>query len=136
MPTFIVKANREDDFYVLWSTVVDSPTGWGTKAEVKALLAFRGVDASEERFNRADVTGTSMNDPLIGIKDQWFGWEDKEFLLMEWDIPNRKKGGVYLLPRENLKAFCELGEREDPTHLLRFQPGPPATPTEPGKESA
>lgn len=120
MPSFIVKPKADEDFYVVWSTVVDAPTAWGDRSELERDLG--SVESSPERFDRADATGTSMNDPEIRNGRQWFGWHDKEFMLMEWDIPNRQKG-VYQVPRENVRALCEAYDTDiDITPLLTFEP--------------
>lgn len=122
MPSFIVKPVSTEDFYVVWSTVVDAPTGYGSRRELTALLA--GIEGSPDRFDRADEFGTSMNDPAIASDRQWFGWHDKAFVLHEWPIPDaRYAEGIYEVPRENVRALCERYEDGgDPTELLTFTP--------------
>lgn len=57
MPTVILKASDNlDDFYVLWSTVVDAPIAWGDREFLKKSIP-QGMD--DDRFDRADRTGTS-----------------------------------------------------------------------------
>lgn len=121
MPSFIVKPVASDDFYVVWSTVVDAPTGCGSRKELARQLG--PTVGSSERFERADEFGTSMQDPQIPRNRQWFGWHDKAFMLREWPIPNARHGeGIYDVPRENVRALCELPDDADPTSLLIFTP--------------
>ena len=113
MPTFIVKPKRDEDFYVLWSTVVDAPTGYGMRAE---LIGPFGGPA--ERFDRADEYGTSMQDPDLPRDRQWFGWHDESFLLMNCG-PDAPANGVWRVPRANVRDLCErLGRDADVTDLL------------------
>lgn len=122
MPSFIVKPVADEDFYVTWSTIVDAPTGYGSRAELAESLGPQ--EGAPERFERADEFGTSMMDPALAGDRQWFGWHDKAFMLREWPIPNaRHDKGIYEVPRENLRALCERYESEaDPTELLIFSP--------------
>jgi hypothetical protein len=84
MPSYIVKADPNEDFYVEWSTVVDAPIRWGTAAE---------VTARRDRIARADATGTSSF-------DGFYNWEQASFL-----VANLGDGDFYRLPRRNLRAF-------------------------------
>ena len=115
MPSFIVKPVAGEDFYVVWSTVVDAPTAFGSRQELEPLL--RGDEGAPERFDRADQYGTSMRGR------QRFGWHDQEFMLREWPIPNaRYDEGIYQVPRKNVRALCERYPDDDPTDLLVFTP--------------
>lgn len=117
MPTFIVKPKRDEDFYVAWSTVVDAPGSFGTRAEIKR---DQFAHATDDRLDRADEFGTSMCDPALPRDRQWFGWHDDAFLIREV-IPYRE-GGCWLAPRENLRAICEgIAAGADVTGLLRFE---------------
>lgn len=91
MPQYIVKPNRGDeDFYVYWDTVTDSPWGWGTRAELEEDFHLR--DMTPERFTRADTTGTSS-------RDGFFGWDYDEFTVMNMgDEP-------FVVERRNLVAW-------------------------------
>ena len=112
MPTFIVKADPDDDFYVHWSTVVDAPTKWGPR------------DSSEpaERWERADQNGTSAAWPELPDDEQPFGWNDDEFMVMEIE-PYAPGGHYWTLPRKNLRAFCERIEQGvDPSDLMIANP--------------
>jgi len=121
MPSYIVKPLADEDFYVVWSTVLDAPTTFGSRAELAAGLGHQ--EDTSERLDRADEYGTSMNDPEIPRDRQWFGWHDKAFMLREWPIPNaRHDEGIYEIPRENVRALCEQDDGADPTPLLTFTP--------------
>lgn len=85
MSRIIVKPNNNnEDFYVEWSLITDSPIYWG-RAEVLGLSA--------DRKKRADETGTSS---FHGDGN----WEDAIFIVSNYG--NRQ----WILPRENLQAFC------------------------------
>lgn len=91
MPSYIVKPDRDEDFYVMWSEVVDAPTGWGTRAEFKANPWFTPDDVADARFDRADQAGSSAswgdpNDPI-------YGWQDDAFVYLQRGV----------LPRGNLR---------------------------------
>jgi hypothetical protein len=122
MPTFIVKPDRDEDFYVAWSTVVDSPTAFGSRANITRI---GHAHATPERLARADEYGTSMCDPDLPRDRQWFGWRDDEFIVMEVEIADRRQGGAYFVPRANVRALCvRMGEDElaDVSDLLVFHP--------------
>lgn len=122
MPSFIVKPRAGEDFYVVWSTVVDAPTMFGTRDELISDYPSRSEFASE-RFDRADEYGTSMCDPDLPRDRQWFGWHDEAFRLENWPIPNARHGeGIYEVRRENVRALCERYPDGDPTDLLIFTP--------------
>lgn len=109
MPAFIVKAYRDEDFYVRWSTIVDSPTNWGPRGS---------FNEPDERFARADINGTSAAWPDLPEWDQPFGWNDHEFIVME-GAPDPPEDHYWTLPRENLKPFCvRLDRGEDPSDLM------------------
>lgn len=102
MPRYIVKTNKDEDFYVVWSEIVDSPLYWGTRDQLVAQYDL----ADPERFERADKAGTSSFNPAFG------GWDDSGFIYEQ----------IGWLPRHNLKALClwleDHGEDINPDHLL------------------
>lgn len=53
------------------------------------------------------MIGTSARIPGTPDSEQWFGWNDETFILMEAGPAQRDEGGCWLLPRANLRAFCE-----------------------------
>lgn len=96
MPRFIIKPERDVDFYVDWSTIVDAPCEWGPAAAFTEPIPA-------DRLARADETGTSCRDP------RFFGWDDKTLI-----VANMGDGDFYQIPRENLRAWLEaLGETPD-----------------------
>lgn len=96
MPSYIVKPERDKDFYVLWSTVTDSPHAWGTRQELSedgdGFLGHRTYAA--ERFERADEFGTS------DLSIRQFGWEDAILVVM-----NMPKNGI--LKRSDLRKYLD-----------------------------
>ncbi len=113
MPSFIVKPLREENYYVIWSTVVDAPTYWGTREE---LQATPWLEATNERFDRADARGTSMIDGSL------YGWDEEWFILSEcfFELPDLDKGH-YRIYRDKIRAYCEREDvGEDPLDLLVF----------------
>jgi hypothetical protein len=110
MPSYIVKPDRDVDFYVMWSDVVEAPTTWGARKDFKAAQWMRPEEIAPERFERADAMGTSAmwGDPA----DPYLGWNDA-------------LGPIYMqrgfLPRANLRALCErlkADENDRVTDLL------------------
>lgn len=106
MPRIVLKATPERDLYCEWSTIVDSVTFIGTRAEIVEYLGegeFRGSgDRPEVRVSRADHFGTSAmyGDPHDGA------WEDSGFVY-------EQRGW---LPRARLVDLLDryLADPEDP----------------------
>jgi hypothetical protein len=142
MPSFIVKASPDEDWYCRWSTIVDAPTYWGSREELTSA-AWQPEEVAAERFERADANGTSACIPGVPADEQWFGWNDGDFILMEAgpDYPEGEDG-CWLLPRANLRAFCEgLDAERDTTPLCRWkrhedEATPPHAPTHDTEESS
>lgn len=118
MPGYIVKASRDQDWYCMWSTITDCPTFWGSRADLEKQ-SWRREDVTPERFNRADENGTSAAWPDWPAERQPFGWGDEEFILMETSpslpdpLPEGAHSGCWLLPRANLRAYCEELDKPD-----------------------
>lgn len=120
MPSYIIKAKPDEDWYCLWSTIVDAPCQWGTRGEMERM-SYDRREVAPERFDRADKNGTSAAWPNWPDERQPFGWTDESFIIME-SGPEYREGGSWLLPRENLIAFCEaLGEDRDTTSLCVWE---------------
>ena len=96
MPHYIVKPKADENFYVDWSTITDCPAAWGTRDFLQNYYVGRGEEAhaDQERFDRADKTGSSSR-----IGD--YGYDDTEF----W-IANVAEED-FIVDRYNLRAFCE-----------------------------
>jgi len=95
MSSFIIKAERDIDFYVWWSDNIEEPLGWGTRAEILGMLFeddHRAPLAQRlQRLARADEYGTSSR-----IGD--CRWDDETIIF-------RQQG---LLPRADLRALCQM----------------------------
>lgn len=113
MPSYVVKVNRTEDFYVVWSTVTDSPHVWGTESEIiEYLLKESRYKLSAElltevasRFYRAKVNGTSA----LHLD---YDWNDS-FMYEQ----------LGMLPRAKLKDFLDSfdGKSFDTTMLEPFE---------------
>ncbi|SLG33548.1 Uncharacterised protein [Mycobacteroides abscessus subsp. abscessus] len=62
----IIKPTRDEDFYVVYSSVVDAPIRCGSRAELESTYEHAAAD----RFARADETGTSS-------KLGWYGFDNR-----------------------------------------------------------
>lgn len=108
MPTYIIKPRRDEDFYIRYSTIVDSPTAWGTKSELTATLRYD--EAKAERFDRADLNGTSaLADWPEGSGKYQYGWHEDTFIIREgFGDRDAPAGAIWLeVSRAQLREFCE-----------------------------
>ena len=110
MPTFIIKPTPDSEVYVEWSTIVDAPISMGTRQGYLGTKRHDGSYYTNELFDQADVTGTSL---------KWFGGGPNE--MGGWDDPSL----IYLhkgsLPRERVleaTARLILDEKEIPDEWL------------------
>lgn len=96
----IVKASREEDLYVHWSTIAEGPLWVGTRAQA----AKYGYD--EDRLARAEATGTSA-------QHEWAegGWDDDPCFIAE-------QAG--LVPRALVGAYAQavLGGRKQEARAM------------------
>jgi hypothetical protein len=99
MPSYIIKPKRNEDFYLRYSTIVDSPCESGTRED---LIAF-GIDPA--RLDRADEFGTSAQygSPPVG------GWEEETIHVREGVMDPTEPDDVWwgTVARADLRAFCE-----------------------------
>lgn len=109
MGDLLLKASRDEDLYLIWSTNTDSPIWIGDRAELHEHLwreysrqhpecipkPGTGPDA---RLARTDENGSSMVDPA-----GWGGWDDKSLLVREV-CPD--DGQWWEIPRDNLAAYA------------------------------
>lgn len=94
MPSYLVKVDRERDAYIVWSTVVESPVELGTRAELQA----ENSKLTDERFNRADASGTSARFfDWLPDDQQELGWADADGVICEQRgfLPRTRLGDVY-----------------------------------------
>lgn len=62
----LIKPNRDEDFYILWSLTVDAPISWGSRADLEALPPkYFPRNNRVARFNRADEYSASLRGPEI-----------------------------------------------------------------------
>lgn len=106
MGNIIIKPERDQDFYVGWSTIVEAPTWFGSRAEAVGYVTedhrTHGgpSDPPEERLARADRLGSSIK-PEAGYG---FGyWDDEDFIY-------EQRG---TLPRKHLIEACRLLAADD-----------------------
>lgn len=106
MGTTFIKPKANEDFYVLYSSVVDSPVGSGSRAEFEADEYWQtsGV-LGAERFERADAYGTSAR----WGSPRAYDWTDPDLMVREGvSDPTRPESSSYgLVKREDLRKFCE-----------------------------
>lgn len=96
----IIKPKRDEDFYAVYSSVVDSFICWGTRAELEAEYET----ATSERFERADAHGSSARyaSPVP------HGWHESEVLVVNGVEKPDEVYGV-LVPRDRIAEFCATG---------------------------
>ncbi|MBF6515556.1 hypothetical protein IU421_14885 [Nocardia cyriacigeorgica] len=94
----IIKPTTDEDFYVVYSSVVDAPIQWGTRAELESTYEH----AAAERFARADEHGSSS---LHG----WDGWDVQIITVREGFRPESRPANVWCanVARADLRRFCE-----------------------------
>lgn len=86
MGRYVIKAARDQDLYMEWSTIVEAPTAIGTRSEILTHLQSspRAADHPEVRVTRADLTGTSaLRDPESSYSGPLDGAWDDEGLIVE-----------------------------------------------------
>lgn len=117
MPSFIVKPKRDEDFYVVYSTVVDAPTGWGARADFESAHMLHPQDFAYERFLRADEHGSScLEFDRDGYRLGWYWWDEAEFTIMNGP------GAPGTLPRDQLRAYCEVQELDEAAAAAMVKP--------------
>lgn len=109
MGRLIIKPARDADESVEWSTIVEAPTTWGTRAQMLEYLTSQPNHTAEkaaQRLDRADETGSSAAGPTPYSSAPYTeGWWDDTELIFE------QRG---LLKRSDLWKACGLlGEKRD-----------------------
>lgn len=97
MGQFILKTERDEDRYVVWSTVVDGPvTGPFVRADaIEVQVELGAWDDFAAALDRADETGTSTRVPGYG---QW----DDTGLICRWDYSGDEEVPAFWIPRDRL----------------------------------
>ena len=111
MPSYIVKADPDQDYYVMWSEVAEAPTFAGTRAEMEACDYFAPAEVSAERFARADEFGTSCQATAGGKIYRFYEWSDPGMIYQQQGT----------LPRARLREVCDrldANEHADVSDLL------------------
>lgn len=90
----ILKPDLAEDFYIVWINDAGGPGAWGNREVLIERMSrpssgFGHVDCDDDRFDRADATGTSTVDdgPFLG----------------------RVVDGRAWIPRERMTAWCRSG---------------------------
>ena len=126
----IVKADRDRDLYMEWSSTVESPTAIGTRAEMLDYLThhqgFLGgpADSPEERLARADENGSSTTpDPLApGYTGPLDGnWDDSGFIVEQCGWLPRARLAEFLdaMQVDKQQAFALLDPFDDDSEASR-----------------
>lgn len=59
----ILQPDANEDFYVLWSSVVDAPVAFGSREEISEILiadaVLKATEETQARFERTAAHGTS-----------------------------------------------------------------------------
>lgn len=94
----IIKPVRDEDFYVVYSSVVDAPIRFGTRAELEATYEH----AAPDRFARADEHGTSS-------PHGWDGYDEQTITVREGFRPGARPANAWCatVARADLRQFCE-----------------------------
>lgn len=101
MGSCVLKANRTDDLYCIWSSIVDAPTVVGTREEIKGELVADfapGRPRYEEELERAEQAMARADEHGSSARAIRFGWWDDEDLLVRAPTDG-------MLRREDLAAF-------------------------------
>jgi hypothetical protein len=108
----IIKPDRDRDFYVAWSHIVEAPTWCGTYAE--AFMA----DCDPDRLDRADLNGSSMHlhDPMSSARPPGCWWDDDGLIAEQLGFLPRAKLAAYVTAYAGDRlgaAFAMLERFED-----------------------
>jgi len=93
--SYLMKPQSDVDLYVWWSTIIDGPVMWGTKADFlkkykKRKWMFRFGEDFKQKIARADETGCSSTWTPAGEERNWGGygtiaWENIPAALKIWE---------------------------------------------------
>jgi hypothetical protein len=112
MGEYVIKAARDEDLYLIWSTSADGASYVGTRDEIRELLwdRYKGEHphsdprdgySPDDAMRRADDTGTSA-------RDGDYGWNQTSFV-----VGVGAPGNGYDLPRTNLVAYARALQADD-----------------------
>jgi hypothetical protein len=102
----IVKAARDRDLYMVWSSVVDAPVAVGSRNQMVEYARQEWRDTPEQAeaaLQRADTNGSSDRAMRFG----W--WDDETLPVMEGSPPD----GWYHVRRDRLVDYAEALLHDD-----------------------
>jgi hypothetical protein len=112
----LIKPVPDRDEYVYWSTIVEAPIGYGSRAEMLEDLAGEApADAPEIRIARADVYGSSA-------LDGFFRWDDDSLIYEQRGLLARAdlyRAAVLLGEEREAEVWDLLTPFEDETEVRR-----------------
>jgi hypothetical protein len=91
MGSTVIKPSRDEDWYVVWSSVAELPLAFGDRAYIRAFLHDYDDRELEARLQRADDQGTSAT------------WADGLRFTDEFCLIFEQRG---VLRRQHVKALC------------------------------
>lgn len=120
MADIIIKADKDVDLYLLWSSNIDSAVFVGSREQLTEYLLIKAKLDAEEKIRKdltyADDAGTSSR--IFGTG----GWNDK-YLHVSEDAPRDRVDGKYYIPRVKMLEYAQhlyLGDDEAAQKLLVF----------------
>ena len=105
--SYVIKVDRDQDFYVVWSDMVEAPLMWGNRLQTldylrgAALRPHGDPTNPEERVARADAHGSSALWPSPHAPI--YGWDDSTLVYQQQGI----------LRWCNLRELCDRYTPED-----------------------
>lgn len=115
MGTTFIKPKANEDFYVMYSSIVDSPIAFGSRADFEKDEYWDDFvgEVSDERFERADAYGTSAK-----WGEPAYGWHEADIMVCEGIAdPTRPESSAYgFVKRKDLRKFCESLEDDGMFH--------------------
>lgn len=132
MPSYVLKPSRSEDFYVLWSDIVEAPLYMGDAADMRRILN-RDRRCPEpccyqtlvlDRMRRADETGSSAM-PELGFGN----WSDPSLICEQQGLLPRELLADYVrayIDEGSEAAFAFLQPFDDDEIRDEAPPVPPA----------
>lgn len=104
----LMKPDPDEDCYVVYSTIVDGFTDYGTRADMLALAGTHGhpssVSEQETRLDHCDLHGTSALPGAYG--ERALSWDEDPVLIRDGAAELR------CLPRAHIRAYVHLPPAE------------------------
>lgn len=122
MGHFITKTGPDDDFYILWSTVVDAPIA--VFESTKDLQEYLENDARHWSRTPMQLLLALEADGSTAAAWKAGTWEDPELVVME-GAPPLPARGHWVLPRGKQTAYALAslrGDHEQANTHLEFRP--------------